>query len=196
MGPVIRAHNLPPGMPDAKEVRDNKDMVNSAIRVLRKWDEILGALVIDQSRALDELNSDWTASQEVADVLMRKYKLPFRLGHHFASEVVDYARAHDIKPSDFPYDQAQRIYADTIGGYGNGVLPMSEEEFRSTLDPVAIVNNRRTVGGPQPAEMERMLTAAKAKLAQQDAWVKEKRARIDSSLAGLDRDFDKLLTER
>ncbi|MEC5405642.1 argininosuccinate lyase [Paraburkholderia sp. MPAMCS5] len=194
MGPVIRAHNLPPGMPDAKEVRDNKDMVNSAIRVLRKWDEILGALVIDQGRALDELNSDWTASQEVADVLMRKYKLPFRLGHHFASEVVEYARAHDIKPSDFPYDQAQRIYADTTGGYGNGVLPMSEEEFRSTLDPAAIVNNRRTVGGPQPAEMERMLTAAKAKLAQQDAWVKEKRAKIDSSLAGLDRDFDKLLT--
>lgn len=112
MGPVIRAHNLPPGRPDAKEVRDNKEMVNSAVTVLRKWDDILKALVIDQGRALEELNSDWTASQEVADVLMRKYKLPFRMGHHFASEVVEYARANDIKPSDFPYDQAQRIYRD------------------------------------------------------------------------------------
>ncbi|SAK95393.1 argininosuccinate lyase [Caballeronia temeraria] len=160
MGPGIRAHNLPPGMPDAKEVRDNKEMVNSAVTVLRKWDDILKALVIDQGRALEELNSDWTASQEVADVLMRKYKLPFRLGLHFASEVVEYARANDIKPSDFPYDQAQRIYAETTKGYGNGVLPMSEEEFRSTLNPAAIVDNRRTIGGPQPAEMERMLTGA------------------------------------
>lgn len=196
MGPVMRAHNLPPGMPDAKEVKDNKEMVNSAVTVLRKWDDILKALVIDQARALAELNSDWTASQEVADVLMRKYKLPFRLGHHFASEVVEYARANDIKPSDFPYDQAQRIYTETTRGYGNGVLPMSEEEFRSTLNPVAIVNNRRTVGGPQPAEMERMLSAASAKLTQQDDWVKEKRVRIDSSLAALDRDFDKLLNNR
>ncbi|MDR5782398.1 argininosuccinate lyase [Caballeronia sp. LZ065] len=196
MGPVMRAHNLPPGMPDAKEVRDNKEMVNSAITVLRKWNAILNALVIDQGRALEELNSDWTASQEVADVLMRKYKLPFRLGHHFASEVVEYARAHDIKPSDFPYDQAQKIYADTTRGYGNGALPMSEAEFRATLDPVAIVNNRRTVGGPQPAEMTRMLTEAKAKLAQQDQWIKEKRARIDASLNKLDRDFDTLLSSR
>lgn len=196
MGPVIRAHNLPPGMPDAKEVRDNKEMVNSAITVLRKWDDILKALVIDQGRALDELNNDWTASQEVADVLMRKYKLPFRLGHHFASEIVEYARANNIKPSDFPYEQATRIYAETTKGYGDGVLPMSQEEFRATLDPIAIVNNRRTIGGPQPAEMERMLTAARAKLAQRGQWVKEERARIDSSLAGLDRDFDKLLSDR
>jgi argininosuccinate lyase len=39
----------------------------------------------------------------------------------------------------------------------DGTLPMSEAEFRATLDPVAIVKNRATAGGPQPAEMERML---------------------------------------
>ncbi len=36
MGPVIRAHNLPPGMPDAKDVSDNKEMIDSAITVLKK----------------------------------------------------------------------------------------------------------------------------------------------------------------
>ena len=35
-------------------------------------------------------------------MLMRKYKLPFRVGHHFASEVVDYAKAKDIKPLALP----------------------------------------------------------------------------------------------
>lgn len=198
MGPVMRAHNIPPGMPDAKDVRDNKEMIDSAITVLKKWDKIMNALVIDQKRALEELDSDWTASQEVADVLMRKYKLPFRLGHHFASEVVEYARANNIKPSDFPYDQAQRIYAETTKGYAesNGVLPMSEAEFRATLDPVAIVNDRRTVGGPQPVEMERMLKEANGKLAQQSEWIAEQRRTIDSSLAKLDRDFDKLLPKQ
>ena len=48
---------------------------------------------------------------------MRKYKLPFRVGHHFASEVVDYAKAKDIKPLDFPYAEAQRIYADVGQGH-------------------------------------------------------------------------------
>jgi argininosuccinate lyase len=193
MGTIIQAHNITPGMGDAKEVSANSAMVNSAIVFLKGWDKILNALVVDPQRSLEELNSDWTASQELADVLMRKYKLPFRLGHHFASEVVDFAKEHNIKPLDFPYDQAQRIYRDAVANYGGGELPMSESEFRSTLDPVAIINNRATTGGPQPKEMERMLKRAEASLAQQDAWVKERRVRIDAALARLDNDFDLLL---
>jgi argininosuccinate lyase len=70
---------------------------------------------------------------------------------------------------------------------------MSEAEFRSTLNPVAIVNNRATTGGPQPAEMARMLKEANTRVTQQDQWIKENRAHIAGSLAKLDADFDKVL---
>ncbi|VWX61368.1 Argininosuccinate lyase [Burkholderiales bacterium 8X] len=193
MGAALQAHNIPPGMSDPKEVRANSAMVASATAVLNNWDKILRAMVIDKERALEELNSDWTASQELADVLMRTHKLPFRVGHHFASEVVDYAKAKNIKPMSFPYAEAQRIYAETVKGSDFAPrLPMSEAEFRATLDPVAIVRNRQTAGGPQPAEMERMLKESAERIARQDAWSKERRARIASSLARLDGDFDKL----
>ena len=143
MGVVLEAHNITPGMPDPKEVKANSAMVNGAIALLKRWERIIGSLVISPERALEELNSDWTASQELADVLMRKYKLPFRVGHHFASEVVDFAKAKDIKPLAFPYAEAKRIYADAVKGTSySSDLPMSEAEFRSTLDPVAIVRNR------------------------------------------------------
>ncbi|MFO1323988.1 MAG: lyase family protein [Burkholderiales bacterium] len=193
IGVVIQAHNITPGMGDPKEVKANSAMVNSAVELLKSWDRILNSLVISPERALEELNADWTASQELADVLMRKYKLPFRVGHHFASEVVDFAKAKDIKPLDFPYAEAKRIYADAVKGTNYPAdLPMSEAEFRSTLDPIAIIRNRASAGGPQPSEMERMLKASKVKLAQQGDWIKDKRARIASSLARLDSDFEKL----
>ncbi len=193
MGPVIRAHNLPPGMSDAKDAVTNGQMVQSAVTALQGLDRIMTALVIDRQRALEELDSDWTASQELADELMRKYKLPFRVGHHFASNLVDYAKAHDIRPSAFPYAEARRIYAESVHDYGSTEFPMSEAEFRAALDPVAIVNHRVTSGGPQPAEMERMLKAAEQDLARQQAWIQARRGAIDASLARLDRDFDKLL---
>ncbi|MDR6874523.1 argininosuccinate lyase [Bosea sp. BE125] len=195
IGRVIQAHNIPPGMSDAKSVRDNAAVITGTIAMLDGWDRILNGLVIDPARALEELNSDWTASQEVADVLMRTYKLPFRVGHHFASEVVDYAKANNIRPTDFPYAEAQRIYKATLKEMNvtGAELPLSEAEFRATLDPVAIVRNRATAGGPQPAEMARMLGLAKQKLAQQEQWSKERRGRIDSALAALDRDFGKVL---
>jgi argininosuccinate lyase len=69
---------------------------------------------------------------------------------------------------------------------------MSEAEFRSTLDPAAIVNNRQTSGGPQPAEMERMIRDATQRVAQQDGWIKARREQISGSLARLDADFEKL----
>ncbi len=193
MGVAIVAHNIPPGMSDAKDVKPNKEMVLNTVKVLKNWESILGALVIDPKRALEELNSDWTASQELADVLMRKYKLPFRVGHHFASEVVEYAKANNIRPLEFPYDQAQRIYHEAVlNSEFPQALPMSEQEFRSTLDPVAIVRNRATVGGPQPAEMDRMLREATARVAQQDAWIKARQQRIAGSLQKLDADFDRM----
>ena len=48
-------------------------------------------------------------------------------------------------------------------------LPMSEAEFRATLNPVAIINNRATAGGSQAGEMIRMLGEAKQRTAAQDA---------------------------
>ena len=193
MGTMIQAHNITPGMADPKEVKPNTAMVNSAITVLRNWDRVINGLVISPERALEELNSDWTASQELADVLMRKYKLPFRVGHHFASDIVDFAKEKDIKPLDFPYAEAQRIYAKTVSGSEiSGNLPMSQTEFRASLDPVAIIKNRASAGGPQPSEMARMLKLAQNKLAEQGEWVKEKRSRISTALARLDADFAKL----
>ena len=104
------------------------------------------------------------------------------------------AKNNNIKPLDFPYAEAQRIYREAVKDYKQaGELPMSEEEFRSTLNPVTIVNNRATVGGPQPAELERMLKISNQKLMEQDAWIREKRAKINASLAKLDTDFVKLL---
>jgi argininosuccinate lyase len=192
MGAALQAHNIPPGMQDPKDSHNNSAMMRSATAVLANWDRILNNLVLDPQRALEELNSDWTASQELADVLMRKYKLPFRVGHHFASEVVDYAKAKDIKPLAFPYAEAQRIYAEAVRGLEVAqALPMAEAEFRTTLDPVAIVQNRQTAGGPQLVEMERMVKESLQRVAQQDAWINARRARISSSLARLDTDFEK-----
>jgi argininosuccinate lyase len=193
MGPVIRAHNITPGMADAKDAKTHTDMVNSAIVFLQGFDKIMRGLVIHPERALEELNSDWTASQELADVLMHKYKIPFRAGHHFASEVVDYAKLNNIKPLDFPYPEAQRIFKMSVKDeLANPELPMSAVEFKATLNPEAIVQNRKTVGGPQAIEMQRMLALAQQAIQAQARWISSKKDFIDKAMNDLDRDFSKL----
>lgn len=199
VGRLITQHNIPPGMSDNKHSRETVALVSESLNMLRSFDKVLNGLVLSPERALEELNLDWTASQEIADVLMRRYKLPFRVGHHFASEVVGHAKNQNIKPSDFPYAEAQRIYARTLQhemGIENGQLPMTESEFRATLDPVAIVKNRVTAGGPQPAEMARMLASSRQTLVEEKNWIQERRGRIDKAIQALDRDFARLLSSQ
>ena len=198
VGRLISQHNIPPGMSDNKSSHDSSALVGATISTLQGFDKVLGGLVINPERALEELNLDWTASQEVADVLMRKYKLPFRVGHHFASEVVSFAKERNITPRDFPYADAQRIYAATLKHempIESGSLPMSESEFRAALDPVAIVKNRVTAGGPQPAEMARMIARSRQMLAQEEQWKAERSKRIETAIKDLDRDFARLTAQ-
>lgn len=70
---------------------------------------------------------------------------------------------------------------------------MSEIEFKETLNPIAIVQNRQTVGGPQKSEMKRMLALAKQTIKDQTQWVQTKKNAIDHAAKGLDRDFVKLI---
>ena len=130
---------------------------------------------------------------------MREYKLPFRVGHHVASHIVTYARNNNLSPTNFPYEEVKKIYAEVIKSeypQGNPVCPMSEQEFRNTLNPTAIVANRKTEGGPQSAELTKALSAADAAIAEQREWTKQNRRHIDQSLAKLDADFQKLIEQK
>lgn len=193
---VMLAHNIIPGMSDPKAVGTNTKLVDDTIDALNKLNRVVKALRINPERALEELNSDWTASQEVADVLMRDYKLPFRVGHHVASGIVSWAKANNVKPTEFPYEQVKRIYAEVVTKeypQGNTECPMSEALFRKTLDPVAIVANRKTEGGPQPKELDKAIKHMQKAVADQKLWTKTKREHIQASLDKLDGDFKKLL---
>ncbi len=195
---VLYAHNITPGMTDPKSPKTNTAMVQDTIDLLTNYRRVLKALRINSERALEELNNDWTASQEVADVMMREYKLPFRVGHHVASALVTYGRQNNIKPSEFPYEEMKRLYAEVVKKeypVANPVCPMSEEEFRSTLDPKAIILHRRTSGGPQPAELTRCLTHMNQKIAALKEWQKAKTAAISEALSKLDADFLTLLAK-
>lgn len=194
MGPMIRAHNITPGMQDPKEERSNTEMVMAAVDFLKRMDQILRALVVDPDRALEELNGDWTASQELADVLMRKHQIPFRVGYDFAGRVVRHAKLRNLGPQNFPYAEAQRIFSEAMKTHRlESALPISEAEFRDILNPISIVNSRATHGGPQIGEMKRMIALAKQDVEDQKRWVMVRRTAIDKALRELDNDFEKYL---
>lgn len=193
---VMRAHNVPPGMADARGL-DLVDLLTTAQSVVSLFTHCLQVLQVDKKRALEELNLDWTASQEVADILMREYDIPFRIGHHVASEVVSYARQHEIKPLDFPYEVVVQIYtniAETINDIElPSIFPMSEQRFKEALNPTEIVQHRAVKGGPQKSEMEYMLQQSQVALDDAVYWLDTEASILQKARERLQSDFEMLL---
>jgi len=190
---TLRAHNVSPGMTDYKNAwspAGAKTFVQ-AVDMMKQFADVLDALRIDPKRSLEELDAEWTTSMELAETLQRAHQIPFRVGHHFASEIVVYARANELKPKEFPYAQAVRIYAEAGKKYqlADLKLPLDEAAFRKTLSAENMVRTRVGIGGPQPEEVRRMLAEANALLALDTAWTKERRVKLAQADASLNQAF-------
>lgn len=195
---VLRAHNVTPGMIDYKYSWTSPGgarTFSQAVKLLVDSTDVLASLRIDKARAQEELDSEWTTSMELAEALQHQHRVPFRVGHHFASEIVVYARANRLLPKAFPYAQAQRLYVEALKHYKlpETALPLDEATFRRTLSPADMVRTRVGIGGPQPAEVRRMLGVSRQQLATDRHWVEARRDALAAAEADLNNTFSALL---
>ncbi|MCQ9615601.1 argininosuccinate lyase [Paenalcaligenes niemegkensis] len=192
---TIRAHNVSTGMTDYKNPWAELGVVAHAVNMIRNTNRVLVALKVDPERSLEELEDDWTTSMELAEVLQKDHAIPFRVGHSFASLVVSRARADGLRPRDFSYNVAAELYKKALANYDLPVsdLPISEQRFRDVLSARKMVETRLGTGGPQPAEVERMLKKSQNELAQSQAWLEERREGLANADKMLSDAFDRLL---
>ncbi|WP_197707273.1 hypothetical protein [Advenella sp. S44] len=131
---------------------------------------------------------------ELAEALQKEHQIPFRVGHSFASAIVTEARANGFKPKDFPYAKAAELYTKALQKYKlpDAKLPINEAHFREVLSPEFMVKTRMGTGGPQPAEVERMLTESNKRLSDDKAWMQSTRDKLMQADQNLDEAFTKL----
>lgn len=175
------AHNNRTGMFDYR--RYDPVPCATPLQVLNLLQQVVDGIVVDKERARAEVDADYSTTTEIADALMQKADVPFRIGHHFASKLTDYGRGKGLKLHEIPYREAARIYeADTKQPF-----PLAETDFRKAISADDMVFGRRGVGGPQPAEVGRMLSEERASVAADADWVKQRADQLARAEAALER---------
>jgi argininosuccinate lyase len=185
----LMAHNVRTGMFDYR--RYDPVPCGTPLQVFRLLQQIVEGIVVDKERALAEVNADYSTTTEIADALSQRAGVPFRTGHHFASKLTDYGRGKGLKIHDIPHAEAARIYeADTKQAF-----PLSEADFRQVISAEYMVFGRRGTGGPQPAEVNRMLAGEGARIAADRAWVEDCAAHLAQAEMELEKAFTALAKE-
>ncbi|MFT8247200.1 lyase family protein [Roseomonas sp. BN140053] len=192
-GYMLRAHNVPAGMMDYKLFAPDP-VLRDAARMYQGLASLLPAFRFDPPRALEEVNNDYSTTTELADTLQRVADVPFRIGHHFASELVTFGRSRGLRPTELPFDAAQRIYTEAAQQFGqaNAQLPLTEEQFRRSLSATGMVQASQGLGGPQPAEVARMQAVQMAALDADRGWAQAARTRLDEASRQRDAAFARL----
>ena len=156
-----------------------------ALQVLKLLQQVVDGLVVNKARALEEVRADYSTTTEIADALMQRADVPFRTGHHFASKLTDYGRGKGLKLHEIPYAEAARLYREET----KQALPLDEKDFAEVTSAEYMVFGRKGAGGPQLAEVDRMLAAGRDGVTAAFTWLKSCAGRLADAGAALDRAF-------
>ena len=182
-GAFLLAHNVRTGMFDYRSY----DPIPCArpLQVLKLCGDVIEGIVVDKARALEEVNADYSTTTEIADALLQRAEVPFRIGHHFASLLTDHGRSQRLRLCDIAFADVQRIYED----YAGQPLPLSEADFRDIISAEYMVFGRKGLGGPQLAEVDRMLSDETERAAADRAWLEQRMERLDAARRATDAAF-------
>ena len=184
----LTAHNTSTGMIDYRGADQVVETADKARRMYALYADVVNGLEVDAERSLAEVDADYATMTEVADTLLRHADVPFRVGHHYASELTEYGRAHGKRPKELTAEELLHIYEETYGE----PLPVSVDRIREALDPEQMVAGRRGLGGPQPAETLRMLRGGRGSLDAGRGWLDAARGALEEAESALEAAFGAL----
>ncbi len=105
----------------------------------------------------DKASVSFVAATELANLLVRKYNVPFRTAHKIVGSLVKSLAESKCTFSDTTPEQLRLVAKDSAGIE----LIVNKKDIAATIDPFKIVESHKVKGGPAPSEVKRALTVRK-----------------------------------
>ncbi len=116
---------------------------------------LISLLPLLRVSALSSNLLDFTTSTELANILTRKYKLPFRSAHRIVGAMVQELVREKRSLSDATPQLIESVSKRVLGIS----LKVDLDDIRSCVDPLKVVEAHKVRGGPSPEEIRRALKA-------------------------------------
>jgi argininosuccinate lyase len=158
---------MTPKLWEAIEVTNScLDMISKLIPNLRVSTDI-------SSKAL----TSFSTTTELANMLVRKYDVPFRSAHKIVGSLVKSLIDSKLTFLDATPDLLQKVAQDAVGIR----LVVNAEDITGSFDPLKMVEAYKVTGGPAPTEVKRALTARKRHIVLVKSNVSKLKQKLDEA---------------
>lgn len=107
---------------------------------------MLSTIKFNKERAAKLAEANFSTATELADLIVKEKKLPFRLAHQIVGKTVAKAIDAGFKPSDINPEYIDIVAHELTGEF----LMLDKEKVKKALDPQKVIRTRKVVGGPAP----------------------------------------------
>ena len=128
-------------------------------------------------KASNKLLLSFSTATELANMLVRKYKVPFRTAHKIVGSLVRALTETKSTLSDVTPELLQKVAQESTGLK----LKVDAKDIRESADLLKLVETYKVRGGPSPVEVERMLKIRKKCVVQSRSNLSEKKLELDKA---------------
>ncbi len=189
LGVFTSIHNTPFG--DINDVEDDlQPLIYNALRDANRSVALFAGTLESATFNLETLKKrageNFITVTELADTIVRRENLPFRVAHKIVGTSV---RAAIENSSEITYEILQMTAREVLGRE----LSLSEEDLEKTLSPENFVAIRTIYGGTAPEETRRALTVERDYESADKTWFAEKNALLENALTNLNEMVDEIV---
>jgi argininosuccinate lyase len=192
LGVITAVHNTPFG--DINDVEDDlQPLIYSAMRDANRAVALFAGTLGSATFNLDVLRQragdNFIAVTELADTIVRKENLPFRISHKIVGLCV---RSAIEQGTDVTYEILQRSSKEVLGRE----LSMTAEGLAAAVSPENFVKIRSIYGGTAPEETKRALSVERGLEVEDDTWLVHAVDGLKIARGNLDRIVKKLASKK
>jgi argininosuccinate lyase len=120
---------------------------------------------------------EFATTTELANMLVKKYDVPFRTSHKIVGTVVKTLLDKKLTLSDLKPELLNKTAKDVAGI----TLDIKLADIKESISPQKFVESHNAMGGPAPAKVKRMLTNRKQSTNQSKMSLKEQKSRLEEA---------------
>ena len=127
--------------------------------------------------AFDKPFLGFSTSTELANMLVRKHKIPFRTAHKIVGSLVKNLIENKLTLFDVTPELLQAVARDSCGFS----LNVNLEDIRESTEPLEFVKAHDVTGGPSPNQVKKMLRVRKRWTVLSRSRLSEKKSKLDEA---------------